>query len=67
MDQATPFIIRLKFPANYKIPTHWHPAIKHVTVLSGTLNMGMGDKLDTANTKALPTGGVSYMQPKINH
>jgi hypothetical protein len=42
MDQVTPFTIRLKLPADYKIPAHWHPAIEHVTVLSGTFNLGMG-------------------------
>ena len=67
MDQATPFIIRLKFPANYKVPAHWHPAIEHVTVLSGTLNMGIGDKLDEAKSMPVPTGGVMIIQPKTNH
>ena len=67
MDQATPFTIRLKFPANYKVPAHWHPAIEHVTVLSGTLNMGIGDKLDTTKTKALSAGSVVIIQPKTNH
>src|SRR5882724_6694847 len=37
MDKASPFTARLRFPANYRIPPHWHPAIEHVTVLSGTL------------------------------
>ena len=67
MDQATPFTIRLKLPADYKIPAHWHPAIEHVTVLSGTFNMGMGDKLDPTKTKALSAGSVAIMQPKTNH
>jgi len=67
MDQATPFTIRLKFPPNYKVPAHWHPAIEHVTVLSGTLNMGIGDKLDATKTQALSAGSVVIIQPKTNH
>jgi hypothetical protein len=67
MDQATPFTIRLKLPADYKIPAHWHPAIEHVTVLSGTFNLGMGDKLDPTKTTALPAGSMAIMQPKTNH
>jgi quercetin dioxygenase-like cupin family protein len=67
MDQATPFTIRLKLPADYQIPAHWHPAIEHVTVLSGTLNLGMGDKLDPTKTTALPAGSMAIMQPKTNH
>lgn len=67
MDQATPFTIRLKLPPDYKIPAHWHPAIEHVTVLSGTFNLGMGDKLDPTKTKALSAGSMAIMQPKTNH
>jgi anti-sigma factor ChrR (cupin superfamily) len=66
-NEAVPFMMRLTFPANYKIPAHWHPAIEHLTVLSGTFNMGIGEKLDPAKTKALPVGGVMIIQPKIPH
>jgi hypothetical protein len=66
-NEAIPFMMRLKFPANYKIPAHWHPAIEHLTVVSGTFNMGIGDKLDPAKTKALSVGGVMIIQPKIPH
>ena len=45
MNEALPFTVRLKLPADYKVPAHWHPAIEHVTVISGTFNMGIGDKL----------------------
>ena len=41
--EAGPMTLRLKFPANYQIPAHTHPAIEHITVLSGTLHVGMGD------------------------
>lgn len=67
MNAAVPFTVRLKFPADYKIPAHSHPAIEHVTVISGTFNMGTGDKLDTTKTMALPPGSVAIMQPKTNH
>ena len=59
--------MRIKLPANYQIPAHWHPAIEHVTVMSGTFNIGMGDKLDRSTTKALAPGSVAIMQPKTNH
>lgn len=67
LNEAVPFTFRLKFPANYLIPAHWHPAIEHVTVIAGTFNMGTGDKLDRSTTKALFAGGVAIMQPKTNH
>ena len=46
LNEAVPVTFRLKFPADYKLPAHWHPGIEHVTVISGTFNMGTGDKLD---------------------
>ena len=67
LNEAVPFTIRLKLPANYQVPAHWHPAIEHVTVISGTFNMGMGDKLDMAKGSALTAGSVAIMQPKTNH
>ena len=67
LSDAGPVTFRLRFPADYKLPAHWHPAIEHVTVISGTANMGVGDKLDMKKTKPLPTGSVAIMQPKTNH
>ena len=67
LNEAVPFTMRIQLPANYQIPAHSHPAIEHVTVISGTINMGLGDKLDRSKTKALSVGGVAIMQPKTNH
>jgi hypothetical protein len=67
MNEAVPFTVRLKLPADYKIPAHWHPAIEHVTVISGTFNMGVGDKLDESKTTPLTAGCVAIMQPHTNH
>ena len=67
MSEAVPFTIRLKFPANYRLPAHWHPAVERVTVLSGTFHMGIGDKLDTSKSMAVTAGSIMIMQPKTNH
>lgn len=67
LNEAVPFTVRIKLPANYKVPAHWHPAIEHVTVISGTFNMGTGDVLDKKKTKALKAGSIAIMQPKTNH
>lgn len=67
LNEAVPITFRLKFPADYKLPAHWHPGIEHVTVISGTFNMGTGDKLDSSKTRPLPAGSVAIMQPKTNH
>ena len=67
LSEAKPFTVRIKLPADYSVPAHWHPAIEHVTVISGTFNMGTGDRLDKAKTRPLPVGSVAIMQPKTNH
>jgi len=40
------FKVQIKMPANYTVPPHHHPTDEVVRVRSGTLNYGMGDKLD---------------------
>ena len=67
LTEAVPFTFRIKFPANYKVAPHWHPAIERVTVLSGTIHLGVGDTFDQAKAKALPAGSISIMEPKMNH
>ena len=67
LNEAMPFTFRLKLPTDYKVPAHWHPAIEHVTVISGIFNMGTGDKLDPSKTRPLSAGSVAIMQPKTNH
>ena len=67
VTEAVPFTFRIKFPANTKVAPHWHPAIERFTVLSGTINLGVGDTFDQAKTKALPAGSISIMEPKMHH
>jgi quercetin dioxygenase-like cupin family protein len=66
-NKPGPFTVRLRFPANYRIPAHWHPVRVTVTVISGTFNMGLGDELDTNNGKALPAGSIFEMPATIHH
>jgi ChrR Cupin-like domain len=62
-----PFTIRLSWPAGYKVPLHWHPNIEHTTVISGTLNLVMGEKLGETKGNKLPAGSFSFVPPKTNH
>jgi quercetin dioxygenase-like cupin family protein len=62
-----PFTVRLKFPAGYKIPAHWHPVKVTVTVISGTFHMGLDDAFDTRKGKALPAGSIFEMPATIHH
>ena len=61
------YVVRLKMPAGYKIAPHWHPTDEHVTVLSGTFALGMGDKFDTAVMKDLPQDGYALLPAEMRH
>lgn len=62
-----PFTFRLKFPSGYTIAPHWHPVPEHITVISGTFNLGTGDVFDKARSKALPAGSFVVVQPGMHH
>lgn len=59
------FTVRLKFPNGYKIPSHTHPTDEHVTVISGTFLVGMGDAFTTKGMMKLKAGG--FVTAPANH
>lgn len=61
------YVARAQLPANYTIPPHWHPADETVTVVSGTIMMGMGDKLDPRAAQPIAAGGFAAMPAKTTH
>jgi hypothetical protein len=62
------FAVRIKMPADYAVPPHHHPTDEVVRVLdAGTLNYGMGDKLDKANAGSLTKGYHVTMASGMNH
>jgi len=65
--EAGLFTVRLKMPAGYKIMPHWHPGDEHVTVISGTFMLGMGEKLDKATMTTLPAGGYALLPAEMRH
>src|SRR5205807_180038 len=60
------FTVRLQAPAGYKVPPHTHPTTEHITVISGTFNIGTGDKFDEAG-KELGAGGYMVMPAGTKH
>ena len=67
MNEEKPFIARIKMPSGGKIPPHWHPGIEHVTVISGTFAMALGEKWDDKALHTMGPGDVMIMQPKTPH
>jgi len=62
-----PVTLRLQFPAAYTIPAHWHTMAENVTVLSGTLNVGMGDTVKRDASQALAAGGFVSLPANMHH
>jgi quercetin dioxygenase-like cupin family protein len=61
------FTLRLRLPDGYAIPPHSHPGVERLTVISGTFRLGMGDRLDRQDTRALAPGSYFAMPPGMNH
>jgi quercetin dioxygenase-like cupin family protein len=62
-----PFVFRLKVPDGYRVPPHTHPKVERVTVISGTFNIGMGDKFDASATRAMPAGSYGFWPAGMKH
>jgi quercetin dioxygenase-like cupin family protein len=65
--KAGPFTLDLAFPNGYRIPPHFHPSTEDVTVKSGTLLFGMGDKQDVKAMKPMKTGEHASIAPNMHH
>jgi hypothetical protein len=62
-----PFVFRVKVPDGYKIPPHTHPKSERVTIISGSFNIGMGDKFDSAKGQEMPAGTYGTWPAGMKH
>jgi hypothetical protein len=62
-----PFVLRVKLPDGYRVPPHTHPKTERVTVLSGTLYLGMGDKFDAGKCEEMPAGSYGAWPAGMKH
>jgi hypothetical protein len=62
-----PFVFRLKLPGGYRVPPHTHLKTERITVISGTFNIGMGEKFDEKATLPMPTGAYGYWPAGMTH
>jgi len=65
--QKGSFTIRLKMPAGYKIPPHTHPATERVTVISGAVHLGIGEKFDESAGRELKAGDFAVLPAGVPH
>ena len=64
--KAGTFTVRLKAPDGYKIPPHWHTNDENLTIISGTLQMYMGDTMKS-EPHQLSTGSYHFLPGKMHH
>ena len=65
--KAGVYVVRLKASKGYFIPPHTHPTQEVVTVISGTMRVGLGNAANRDQTKALPAGGLFVAEPGHVH
>jgi quercetin dioxygenase-like cupin family protein len=61
------FTLRAKLPDGYRIPPHWHGTVENLTVISGTMHMGMGERADPAGETAMKPGDFAAMPAGTRH
>jgi len=64
--KAQTIIIRNKLPANYRVAPHTHPYVEIITVISGKVGHGMGEKFDGQGELYQP-GTVFVIPPNHAH
>jgi len=67
MGSSGQFVLRLKMPAGYVVPAHWHSTDELLTIISGDFYGGMGDKVDKKKSMVVHSGGFIAMPAKMHH
>jgi ChrR-like protein with cupin domain len=60
------FVVAIRGPEGYKVPPHWHSTDEHVTVITGSFTMEMGDNSGAGNGTALTPGGYARMPARMH-
>ena len=64
---GAPFVMRFRYQGVVRVPPHWHPTDEHITVLSGTFMVGMGERFDESAATELPVGGYMAVPARMAH
>lgn len=66
-SKAGEYTVRLEMPNNYTIAPHYHPTDEHITVIQGTLLVGMGDTVNAAKARTLKVGDFGTAMANQHH
>ncbi len=64
---GAPFVMRVRARKEAAVPAHWHPMDEHVTVLAGTVKIGMGAKYDVAAAPPMSAGTYTLVPKNMRH
>jgi hypothetical protein len=67
MASSGDYTIRLKMPDGYRIAPHTHPLRENVSVISGTLKVGMGDRYEDSKMTSFGPGSFASLDPDMHH
>jgi mannose-6-phosphate isomerase-like protein (cupin superfamily) len=62
-----PFVMRMRYTGNVRVPPHWHPTDEHLTVLSGTFVLGMGERFNESAATELAAGAYAFAPARMPH
>ena len=65
--KGSEYAVRLKLPDGTNFPAHVHGGAEQVTVISGTLLVGLGKKFDASKLTALPEGSFAAIPANVAH
>jgi hypothetical protein len=60
------FTMRVRVPAGARLQPHWHPGDERVTILSGLVRVGFGDRFDESTMTTFGPGSL-YLNPARSH
>ena len=62
-----PFVLRVRLPDGARILPHTHPRDERVTVLRGTLYLGVGERFDPKAAREMPAGSYGRTTAGVKH
>jgi len=66
-QQGRPYVIRFRSPPGSQLPPIWASDDESLTVLSGTLCLGVGTKFDETACQDLPAGSFVFLPKGVPH
>jgi quercetin dioxygenase-like cupin family protein len=61
------YVYRVRAPNGLRVPPHWHTKTMHLTVLTGTLAIVMGESLDSNRAQRYAAGSFLVMPAGMRH